>query len=84
MRRARIAAMPPDEREVQRHLLALVWNKRKLLPGCFMVDQLVFQESMVKSAAKRKLVLHIVPGEHGQISGQAEVSAPYCSSRMVE
>jgi len=48
LRRARGAAQPPDEREVQKHLLGLVGGSRELMPGCFMVDQLVFTESMFK------------------------------------
>ncbi|GAX79840.1 hypothetical protein CEUSTIGMA_g7280.t1 [Chlamydomonas eustigma] len=46
LRRARTSQSPPDEREVQRHLLELVGSKKELMPGCFLVDQLVFQESM--------------------------------------
>ena len=48
LRRARGAAQPPDEREVQKRLLDLVGGNKGLLPGCFMVDQLVFTESMFK------------------------------------
>ncbi|GIL57802.1 hypothetical protein Vafri_13045 [Volvox africanus] len=35
----------PDEKEVQRRLLEIVGDKARL-PGCFMVDQLVFTEAM--------------------------------------
>jgi hypothetical protein len=35
-----------DEREVQRRLLELVGGERGCVQGCFLVDQLVFQEMM--------------------------------------
>ncbi len=40
------AGAQPDERDVQRALLELVGGNRALLPGCFMCDQLVFQECL--------------------------------------
>ncbi|EFJ46297.1 NimA-related protein kinase 5 [Volvox carteri f. nagariensis] len=43
--RARRQEPPPDEKEVQRRLLEIVGDKARM-PGCFMVDQLVFTESM--------------------------------------
>jgi hypothetical protein len=46
LRKTRSAATPPDEREVQKKLLEIVGNRKDLMPGCFMVDQLVFTESM--------------------------------------
>ncbi len=35
----------PEEKEVQRRLLEIVVDKSRM-PGCFMVDQLVFTEAM--------------------------------------
>ncbi len=35
-----------DEAEVQKRLLQLVGNNTELMHGCYMVDNLVFQESM--------------------------------------
>ena len=35
-----------EEREVQRKLRDLVGNDSVMLQGCFLVDQLVFQETM--------------------------------------
>mmetsp|Transcript_23560 Transcript_23560/g.51706 ORF Transcript_23560/g.51706 Transcript_23560/m.51706 type:complete len:731 (-) Transcript_23560:30-2222(-) len=46
LRRVRSSSEPVDEREVQKKLLELVGGNRDLLQGCFMTDQLVFQESM--------------------------------------
>jgi hypothetical protein len=37
-----------DEGAVQRALLDLVGSDKGLLKGCFLVDQLVFQEMMYK------------------------------------
>lgn len=39
-------ATAADERDVQRKLLDLVRGDRTKLPGCFQVDQLIFQEMM--------------------------------------
>ncbi len=47
LRRVRTSDKPPSEREVRDHLLELVDNDKGMLPGCFLVDQLVFQESMM-------------------------------------
>lgn len=47
LRRVRGApAASVDEKDVQRRLLELVGNDKARLPGCFVVDQLVFQELM--------------------------------------
>eukprot|EP00798_Chlamydomonas_sp_ICE-L_P014519 gene14519-20549_t len=43
---ARSAAKAPDEKEVQRKLRDIVGNDKTLVQGCFLADQLVFQEEM--------------------------------------
>ncbi|KAG2485570.1 hypothetical protein HYH03_015734 [Edaphochlamys debaryana] len=43
--RVRRQEPPPEEKEVQRRLLEIVGDKARM-PGCFMVDQLVFTEQM--------------------------------------
>lgn len=44
LKRVRNSPQPTAETEVQRKLMELVSNKKDLMQGCFMVDQLVFQE----------------------------------------
>ncbi|KAG1655857.1 hypothetical protein FOA52_012507, partial [Chlamydomonas sp. UWO 241] len=51
LRRARARSPPTPEAEVQRRLLQLVGNNEELMHGCFLVDQLVFQESMWTGSA---------------------------------
>ena len=41
-----ISFVHADEREVQRRLRDMVGNDATMLQGCFLVDQLVFQETM--------------------------------------
>ncbi|GLC74270.1 hypothetical protein PLESTF_001483200 [Pleodorina starrii] len=43
--RVRRQEPPPEEKEVQRRLLEIVGDRTRM-PGCFMVDQLVFTEAM--------------------------------------
>eukprot|EP00955_Chlamydomonas_euryale_P074669 362100-Chlamydomonas_euryale.AAC.1 len=53
LRRARGSNPPVPEPEVQKRLLALVGNNDGLMHGCYLVDQLVFQESMWTGPAKK-------------------------------
>lgn len=46
LKKVRTAPTPTDEKEVQKRLLDMVGGNRERLQGCFMVDQLVFQEMM--------------------------------------
>jgi hypothetical protein len=41
------AAKPPSESDVNQELLKLVGSDKGRMQGCFLVDQLVFHESMV-------------------------------------
>lgn len=48
LKKVRTSNVSTDEKEVQKKLLELVSGDRTRLQGCFMVDQLVFQEMMYR------------------------------------
>ena len=69
LRRVRAQSVAPPEREVQDKLLELVGKKKELMQGCFLVDQLVFQETqqnLSSLAAVRQSPEVVVEGRKGK------------------